>query len=340
MKLQALSPLWRCFSYCLSVWSDVEALRLENMPLTLCGSLPRSSRQNNLFGLPAVLSACQVATLRDKGRAEVTSTLAHRDVTSDEHDRFWIQREQNARVQANEMLAVRQQQIAEGVRRHLERSEMNDDESTAGAARCSASSNSGHDQAEESSTMAASGAQCSASAELDNDDMSCDRKDKVVASTSSRVQSSSSSSTSTSPAVQQSVIVRTMIGDSFPPIPLEKFDYPRTESECQRWMVFKHLTDQGYHLCSGLNFGADFIMYKGDPLLVHSCAIVLVVPHSQKMSLTRLVAAGRLASKARKTVLLASYTGRWQQPRPAEHLRSSEDESGVRCVTFQWSGIH
>lgn len=62
----------------------------------------------------------------------------------------------------------------------------------------------------------------------------------------------------------------------------------------------------------------------GDPLIVHSCSIVLVVPYKQRMPLTQLVAAGRLACKAKKTVVLASY------------LQHSDD---VRLVSFQWSGI-
>lgn len=68
--------------------------------------------------------------------------------------------------------------------------------------------------------------------------------------------------------------------------------------------VFKDLWEKGFTLTSGLKYGADYLVYQGDPILVHSCFLALVLPWKQPIE--SLASLCRVGSKVVKSVLLCS----------------------------------
>ncbi|XP_061413007.1 tRNA-splicing endonuclease subunit Sen34 [Lethenteron reissneri] len=89
-----------------------------------------------------------------------------------------------------------------------------------------------------------------------------------------------------------------------------------------RYRVYRDLQRRGLHLTSGAKFGGDFLVYPGDPLRFHSHFIALCHDDERPMALVELLAAARLGSNVKKTVLLCS-------PMPRD---------GVRYTSLQWSG--
>nr|XP_032823117.1 tRNA-splicing endonuclease subunit Sen34 isoform X1 [Petromyzon marinus] len=89
-----------------------------------------------------------------------------------------------------------------------------------------------------------------------------------------------------------------------------------------RYRVYRDLQRRGLHLTSGAKFGGDFLVYPGDPLRFHSHFIALCRDDERPMALVELLAAARLGSNVKKTVLLCS-------PMPRD---------GVRYTSLQWSG--
>ena len=76
---------------------------------------------------------------------------------------------------------------------------------------------------------------------------------------------------------------------------------PELES---RVTVFRDLWGRGFTITSGLKYGADYLVYKGDPALVHSCFLALVLPWKQPVE--TLMSLCRVGSKVAKAVLLCS----------------------------------
>ncbi|KAJ8020173.1 tRNA-splicing endonuclease subunit Sen34 [Holothuria leucospilota] len=106
-------------------------------------------------------------------------------------------------------------------------------------------------------------------------------------------------------------------------IKVTDWPFPSTDQEKLRAAVFMHFWEQGYYLTSGLKFGGDFLVYKGNPLLFHSTYIAICIPYEESMLTQTLVTYGRLGPIVKKTVVLCS-------------LNENEE---VRCVSLQWSGI-
>jgi len=74
-----------------------------------------------------------------------------------------------------------------------------------------------------------------------------------------------------------------------------------------RTEVFRDLWRRGYWLTDGMKFGADFLLYPGNPESYHAEAVVVVQPHSStRLSGLELVGLVRLATAVRKKVLIAS----------------------------------
>ena len=69
-------------------------------------------------------------------------------------------------------------------------------------------------------------------------------------------------------------------------------------------LVYRDLWERGFTLTSGLKYGADYLVYQGDPSLVHSCYMALVLPWKQPV--TTLASLCRVGSKVAKSVLLCS----------------------------------
>ncbi|XP_071854344.1 uncharacterized protein [Apostichopus japonicus] len=101
------------------------------------------------------------------------------------------------------------------------------------------------------------------------------------------------------------------------------WSFPSTDQERIRAAVFLHFWEQGYYLTSGMKFGGDFLIYKGDPLLYHSTFIAVCLPYQKSMSTQMIISYGRLGPIVKKTVLLCSL----------------DDQGNVRSVSLQWSGI-
>lgn len=89
--------------------------------------------------------------------------------------------------------------------------------------------------------------------------------------------------------------------------------------------VFRDLWKQGYFMGSGLKFGADFLVYPGDPLRFHSHFVctVLLSPLADIAPLD-LVAWGRLATAVKKSHLIASW---------------DEKKRKVNYLSLEWAGF-
>ncbi|GAA5848584.1 hypothetical protein JCM8547_004561 [Rhodosporidiobolus lusitaniae] len=84
--------------------------------------------------------------------------------------------------------------------------------------------------------------------------------------------------------------------------------YPLNTLQEARCRVVEDLWRRGYYMGGGLRFGADFLVYPGDPLRYHSHfnLTVLSTPETTIMPLD-LVAYGRLATAVKKAHLLACW---------------------------------
>ncbi|CAI8024025.1 tRNA-splicing endonuclease subunit Sen34 [Geodia barretti] len=77
-----------------------------------------------------------------------------------------------------------------------------------------------------------------------------------------------------------------------------------TREQETRAAVFGDLWENGFTLTSGLKYGADYLVYQGDPALVHSCFLALVLPWKQPIA--TLTSLCRVGSKVVKALLLCS----------------------------------
>lgn len=98
---------------------------------------------------------------------------------------------------------------------------------------------------------------------------------------------------------------------------------PRARS---RQLVFDDLRKRGYSLTCGAKFGADFLAYATDPLLVHASLAVVVIDGDEDISTYDVVALGRLGDATRKRTVLA-----WTDVSP-----ECSDANRVNYVGIQW----
>lgn len=89
-------------------------------------------------------------------------------------------------------------------------------------------------------------------------------------------------------------------------------------------LVFSDLYDKGYAMSCGAKFGADFLAYAGDPLLVHASLAVIVMDEHEPISMLDVVALGRLGDSTKKRTVLAFVH---HKPKQAHE---------VRYVGVQW----
>lgn len=71
--------------------------------------------------------------------------------------------------------------------------------------------------------------------------------------------------------------------------------------------IFLHFYNQGYYITLATKYGADYLLYTGDPVAFHSSYIVLVTDTSS-ISCLDLITAGRLARNVKKTCFLTSWS--------------------------------
>lgn len=68
--------------------------------------------------------------------------------------------------------------------------------------------------------------------------------------------------------------------------------------------MYRDLWRRGYTLTSGLKYGGDYLVYSGDPALVHSHYLAVVLPWRQPIK--SLLSLCRVGSKVAKYILLCS----------------------------------
>ncbi|KAM9812721.1 tRNA-splicing endonuclease subunit Sen34 isoform 2-T3 [Syngnathus typhle] len=98
----------------------------------------------------------------------------------------------------------------------------------------------------------------------------------------------------------------------------------RTPAADARYRVFADLRGRGFYLTSAGKFGGDFLVYPGDPLRFHAHFICLCLDVDERVPLMDLLAAARLGSNVKKTLILCS---------PNRH------GEGVTYSSLQWSGM-
>ena len=91
-------------------------------------------------------------------------------------------------------------------------------------------------------------------------------------------------------------------------------NYPNTDEEKQKQIVFEDLHNRGYYITSGVTFGGDYLAYPGDPLDYHSHFIVLVKKWDETFSPLHLVTLGRLGVTVHKSSVFASVNPQTNQP--------------------------
>ncbi|PRW39237.1 tRNA-splicing endonuclease subunit Sen34 [Chlorella sorokiniana] len=87
-----------------------------------------------------------------------------------------------------------------------------------------------------------------------------------------------------------------------------QWSFPATREERHRYWVFRDLHSRGYRLTGGSKFGADYLIYPGDPTLYHAQFCVRLLPYRQPITPSMLASATRGSHQARKHLLIASVT--------------------------------
>lgn len=90
-----------------------------------------------------------------------------------------------------------------------------------------------------------------------------------------------------------------------------------------KYAIFCDLWEKGYYILVGNKMGADFIVYKNDPLVVHASFIVKVLKWDEYISSMDYVMISRIANGSNKSLVLASI-----------------DENGeIRYIKSDWIGV-
>ena len=95
-----------------------------------------------------------------------------------------------------------------------------------------------------------------------------------------------------------------------------------TDLERLRLAVLQDLYKRKYMATAGDKFGADFLVYPGNPLVYHAYFVVKVCCSLSDISSTELLTFSRLASSVRKVAVIASVNG-----------------AKVTYISLQWSGL-
>ncbi|KAL1748091.1 hypothetical protein HDZ31DRAFT_30353 [Schizophyllum fasciatum] len=101
--------------------------------------------------------------------------------------------------------------------------------------------------------------------------------------------------------------------------------YPQTLHGRAQYGVFRDLWEQSYYLGIGIRFGADYLVYPGDPLRYHShfAATVIDAPDAP-MRPMEIVAHGRLGTATKKAHLMCSW---------------DDEKRTVSYLSIEWAGF-
>ncbi|KAJ1649905.1 tRNA-splicing endonuclease subunit [Coemansia sp. RSA 1836] len=89
--------------------------------------------------------------------------------------------------------------------------------------------------------------------------------------------------------------------------------WPRSEYEKVRFDMYRDLHSRGFFITRGIKFGADYMLYPGEPMRYHSHYVVSLVEHDQAITPRELVALGRLGTSVKKTRFLCSWDASTQK---------------------------
>lgn len=73
-----------------------------------------------------------------------------------------------------------------------------------------------------------------------------------------------------------------------------------------RYQVFRELWDQGNYIGGASNFGADFLVYRGDPSAYHAYACIKCLPVGSRVTAADLVRYCRISNTIKKNFVFAS----------------------------------
>jgi tRNA-splicing endonuclease subunit Sen34 len=106
--------------------------------------------------------------------------------------------------------------------------------------------------------------------------------------------------------------------------PVTNWNYPSTDNEAIRMLIFEDLWRRQYYLTPAAKFGGDYLAYKGDPLKYHALFVVIIQPWTTQITARELVSIGRLAVTVKKAPVIATIDDRSKQ---------------VRYFTVDWQGV-
>jgi len=86
------------------------------------------------------------------------------------------------------------------------------------------------------------------------------------------------------------------------------------------------LWHKGYYITEGSKFGADYLVYSGDPSCFHAQFLVLVKQYTEFFIADEMVTLTRLANSVKKKVVLAT-------------LSDMHDKPKVIYNTVEWLGV-
>lgn len=99
--------------------------------------------------------------------------------------------------------------------------------------------------------------------------------------------------------------------------------FPATQEQRHRYLVFKDLRAKGFYITGGSKFGADFLLYPGDPTLYHAQFCVRLMAAEVPIVPALLASACRGSFQARKHLLIASVV---------QQNDSTSDEAGEKII--------
>ncbi|KAJ1895087.1 tRNA-splicing endonuclease subunit [Kickxella alabastrina] len=100
--------------------------------------------------------------------------------------------------------------------------------------------------------------------------------------------------------------------------------WPKTARDHILFKLFKDLHSRGYYLTRGLKYGADYLLYPGEPMRYHSSHAVTLVDHDVSITPRELITLGRLGTAVKKIRLLSSW---------------NPNTSKFTHITMNWSAI-
>ncbi|KIY66587.1 tRNA-intron endonuclease catalytic domain-like protein [Cylindrobasidium torrendii FP15055 ss-10] len=274
----------------------------------LTGTLPQAAQQNIFLGVPLVLSPEEVALLVVEGAAQlVRDPTAHKEATPEQIAQL-RRFEEKLQREANELAAVEEENKKQkGKGKAAESPEAREKREKRAAAKL------------EKERLKAAAAGELFDQEEDNKAKEPKERDApylISTPTSSNglawfsKAESTSKPSSSSPSVEEVETCLISVGIPF---------------SAARVASFRALHAQGFFMGTGIKFGADWLVYPGDPLRYHShfTASVIDSPDAPLLPM-EIVAHGRLGTATKKVHLMCVY---------------DEKTGNVEFTSLEWAGF-